>query len=68
MTRLIYENIPVVLETNGDCSSITLNFPIGMEKFVQTLRTKLKSHGFPVQEILVNNCQLKFSTTQIGDK
>lgn len=59
MTRIIYENIPVIFETNGDCSSITLNFPVGMEKFVHELRIKLKANGLLVQERLANDCQIK---------
>lgn len=44
--RLIYDQIPVVFETNGDCSAITLNFPEGAEGLVAELRQKLADQGF----------------------
>ena len=68
MTRIIYEKVTILLETNGDCSSITLNFMDDDIQLVQELRRKLKSHGFPVQEDFVNDNQLKLSATFLAPK
>lgn len=59
MTRLIYENTPVMLETNDDCSSITLNFDFSDVEIVRELRAKLTENGYRVQETLINDTQLR---------
>lgn len=64
MTRMIYENIPVLLETNGDCSTITLNFDNEDIELVAKLRASLKSQGFRILRKHVNDNQLRlFSPT-----
>ena len=53
MTRQVYEKLPVLLETNGDCSAITLHFPDEAVGFVADLRDKLEAQGFRIKRRFV---------------
>lgn len=58
MTRIIYD-VPVLFETNGDCSAITINFTDDDDKdLVIELRHKLKEAGFNIRQIGLNDQQL----------
>ena len=67
MTRLIYEDIPILFETNGDCSAITLNFPDECIDLVRVLRGKLRASGFSVRSVGVNDNQLTLTAKSAGD-
>ncbi len=66
MTRIIHENLPITFETNGDCSTFTLNFPDEATKLVAELCQKLRGQRFLIQEKFTNDNMIKFVLTQGG--
>lgn len=66
MTRIIYENVPVLFETNGDCSAITLHFPDEFAGKVKELREKLKNQGFNIATSFVADNAIRIVTPSKG--
>lgn len=68
MTRIIYENVPILLETNRDCSTITLNFLDSDIELVRELREKLRLQGFSIWRKFINDNQLRLSAPSSNTK